>query len=68
MKVFVIGTISGDFMLPPSGGRSQNHSVDNKGRDHPTFVLFNSLSKYASMLFLLAPTGALFVTVVYYSI
>ena len=48
MKVFVIGTISGNFMLPPSGARSQNHSVDNKGRDHGSFsfltIIFNSLS------------------------
>ena len=50
MKVFVIGTISGDFMLAPSGGRSQNHSVDNKGRDHATFVLFNFLLKYEIIL------------------
>ena len=41
-KVFVIGTVSGDFMLPPSGARSQNQSVDNKGRDLGSFVLFKS--------------------------
>ena len=51
MKVFVIGTISGNFMLPPSGGRlSENHSVDNRGRDHDTFVLLKILTFIFRML------------------